>query len=390
MKRSVYKMSENNKKWVTAWGNAISISERRPENYAKNLTLRYPIKMMISGEKIRINLDNFCGNESVNVSCVYIAESDGNDGINGSPVQITFGGSQSVTIPAGESIKSDEIDFHVNCGEYIAVSLYFEDFTEMRSGVIITGPLSKGYFAIGNQTTNKILDCNTSKKTDYFYFLSGIEVLADKNCRTVVCYGDSITAQAWPDFLMQRVLETKSGTTAVIRKAASGTRILRQYDNITYDSYGLKGSVRFEREVIVPGADTVIIQHGINDIIHPVGVETNRFRPWSDLPTSQQLIDGLRMYIDSAHKHGLKAYIGTLLPIEGWRTYADFREKLRCEVNEWIRCNNESDGLIDFDRALCNPDNPSAFADSFDSGDHLHPSIAAYKRMAETVPAEIL
>lgn len=31
-------------KWVTAWGNAISVAERRPENYAKDLTLRYPGK----------------------------------------------------------------------------------------------------------------------------------------------------------------------------------------------------------------------------------------------------------------------------------------------------------------------------------------------------------
>lgn len=34
----------DNKKWVTSWGNAISIAERRPENYAKELTLRYPVK----------------------------------------------------------------------------------------------------------------------------------------------------------------------------------------------------------------------------------------------------------------------------------------------------------------------------------------------------------
>ena len=49
-------------KWVTAWGNAISVAERRPENYAKNLTLRYPAKMMLDGSALRITLDNFCGN----------------------------------------------------------------------------------------------------------------------------------------------------------------------------------------------------------------------------------------------------------------------------------------------------------------------------------------
>ena len=45
------------------------------------------------------------------------------------------------------------------------------------------------------------------------------------------------------------------------------------------------------------GADAVIIQHGINDIIHPVGVEVNKFRPWSDMPTAADLIEGVEEYI---------------------------------------------------------------------------------------------
>ena len=179
-------------------------------------------------------------------------------------------------------------------------------------------------------------------------------------------------------------------TIAVIRKAASGTRILRQYDNITYDSYGLKGETRFPREIQVAGADTVLIQHGINDIIHPVGTDVNRFRPWSDLPTAAEMIEGLRFYIRTARASGLRVYMGTLLPIEGWRTYADFREKLRSEVNQWIRTTDEIDGCVDFDRAVCDPEHPTAFAAGYDSGDHLHPSLTAYARMAEEVPEALL
>ena len=86
----------------------------------------------------------------------------------------------------------------------------------------------------------------------------------------------------------------------------------------------------------------------------------------------------------------MKVYLGTLLPIEGWRTYAAFREKLRQGFNEWIRTTKEADGCIDFDRAVCDPQHPTAFAEGFDSGDHLHPSLQAYKRMAEEVPEELL
>lgn len=373
-----------NTKWVTVWGNAISIAERRPENYAKNLTLRYPVKMMASGSEIRITLDNFCGNEAVNLTCGSIAASTGGDGIDTATITpLSFGGRPEVTVPAGERIVSDPVAFPVKRGEDITVSLYFADYTEMRSGVVITGPLSRGYFAVGNQTENAVLELNTSKRTSTFYFLSDIEVLTTEEKHTVVCFGDSITAQAWPDFLIQKTLEAKDGGTAVIRKAASGTRILRQYDNITYDSYGLKGETRFAREVLVSGADTVIIQHGINDIIHPVGVDVNKFRPWSELPTAEDMIKGLQFYIRTAKAAGLKVYLGTLLPIKGWRTYSHYRDKLRKEVNHWIRINDEADGCIDFDVVLRNPDDHAAFGEGYDSGDHLHPSLKAYEKMAE-------
>lgn len=378
-------------KWTSCWGNAISIATRRPENYAKNLTLRYPVKMLLNGNALRIRLDNFCGTEDVTVTA-SVARSNGNSNIDRSSVlPITLDGKEKMTIPKGERVLCDPIKIDITAGEYISISLYLEDFTEMRSAVLITGPLSKGFFAVGNFTGTEELPLELSNKTNWFYFLSDIEVYTDSEAHSVICYGDSITAGAWPDYLMERTLEISNGKTAIIRKAASGTRILRQYDNITYDSYGLKGSIRFPREIpIVSGADTVIIQHGINDIIHPVGTNVNKFRPWSDLPTVAELIDGLREYIHLAREYNLKVYLGTLLPIEGWRTYADFREEIRNELNDWIRTTDEADGCIDFDKAVNDPMHLSRFADGFDSGDHLHPSADAYKAMAESVPEEII
>jgi lysophospholipase L1-like esterase len=110
----------------------------------------------------------------------------------------------------------------------------------------------------------------------------------------------------------------------------------------------------------------------------------------SDLPTACDIIDGLKWYVEEAHKLGMKAYLGTLLPIYGWRTYAPFRELLKNEVNEWIRTTKDADGCIDFDAALQDEKNPAAFHDGYDSGDHLHPSNTAYKIMAQTIPEELL
>ena len=178
--------------------------------------------------------------------------------------------------------------------------------------------------------------------------------------------------------------------TAVIRRATSGSRILRQYDCLTYESYGLSGENRFAHEVPTDGADTVIIQQGINDIIHPVGEQENVFRPMSDLPTVEELIEGLKTYIAQARKFGYKVYVGTLLPMGGWRTDAPFRQEMRHAYNDFIRTTDLIDGYIDFDKALEDPENPDYFAPEYDSGDHLHPSKKGYERMAEEIPAELL
>ncbi|MDE6620517.1 MAG: lipase [Lachnospiraceae bacterium] len=386
-------MEQIGKKYVTTWGNAISIADRKPENYAKDLTLRYPIRPMFDGDRLKITLDNFCGTEPVTISCVYVADSAdaGREIVGTTNTPVTFdNGSRSVTIPGGEAAVSDAVCFPVRRGNDISVSLYLKEFTQMRSAVLITGPLSKGYYAVGDHSQSGRLPLDLTRNTNWFYFLSNVEIETQDTNRAVICYGDSITSQAWPDYLTLRLFQEKIAHTAIVRRAASGTRILRQYDNITYDSYGLKGSVRFPREAKVSGADTIIIQHGINDIIHPVGVEVNPFRPWSDLPTADELIQGLRQYIRQAKEYGLDVYMGTLLPIYGWRTYEPFRDEIRCAVNDWIRQTPEIEGCIDFDKALRDDVNPAAFAQAYDSGDHLHPSERAYERMAAEVPEILL
>lgn len=389
--------------WCSMWGNAVSIAEHRPESYAKDITLRYPVYAPFDGTSLRFTFDNYCGSEPVSITKATVSVADFNTNSDSAPkinlscpqkksttTQITFWGNPSVTLDAHKRIVSDEVSFQVQAGQTLCVNLYFADFTLMQSAVLITGPLSKGFFSLGDQTLTEDLPLDTSKTTSWFYFLSNIDILTSSDNHAVICYGDSITAQAWPDELTLRLRREGRKHTSIIRRAASGTRILRQYDCITYDSYGLKGSNRFLHEIPAAGADTIIIQQGINDIIHPVGTDINPFRPMSDLPTAEELIDGLKWYADQAHSLGLSVYIGTLLPIEGWRTYAPFREELKNKVNEWIRQADGFEGCIDFDLAVRDSTNPAAFKAGYDSGDHLHPSSAGYKAMADAVSLRFL
>ena len=370
-------------RWVGVWGNAVSVAENRPERYAKDITIRYPINIPFSGTALRLTFDNYCGTEAITLHKITVF-------YGGEFYPVYVDGKREATIAAGETMVTDPLDIKLNEGELIQVSFYLADFTLMRSVVFACGPLSEGLYANGDQTENASIDILTSRRTQLFYFLSNVSVLTDKENRAVVCYGDSITAQDWPDDLAMRCFREGYSRTAVIRRATSGSRILRQYDCLTYESYGLSGENRFAHEVPTDGADTVIIQQGINDIIHPVGEQVNRFRPMSDLPTVEELIEGLKTYIAQARSYGYKVYVGTLLPMGGWRTDAPFRQEMRHAYNHFIRTTDLIDGCIDFDKALQDPNDPDRFAPEYDSGDHLHPSKAGYERMAMEIPAELL
>lgn len=374
---------EQHTQWVSVWGNAVSVAENRPERYARDITLRYPIRIPFAGAGLRLTFDNYCGTEPVTMHRVSVF-------CGGRCYPVYCGGQREMTISAGGQIVTDALNVAVQAEEVVQVSFYLKDFTQMRSVVYTCGPLSAGVYANGNQTENPEFDIQTSRTTHLFYFLSNVSLRTESQNRTIVCYGDSITAQDWPDYLTLRCAKEGYGKTAVIRRATSGSRILREYTCLTYESYGLKGSKRFAHEVPTEGADAVIIQQGINDIIHPVGEAVNVFRPMSDLPTVEQLIEGLKTYIAQARSYGYRVYVGTLLPMGGWRTDAPFRQEMRHAYNDFIRTTDLIDGCIDFDQALRDPENRNNFLPEYDSGDHLHPSQAGYQRMAMEVPAELL
>lgn len=378
-------MSEQ--KWVAAWGNAMSISNHIPQEYSRNITFRYPVFIPFSGSCLRLTFDNFCGTEAIVITKATVglcSRNNKKEVLRETILPVTFSGNTFCRLAAGSRQKSDPVFMNVQQGQMLAVTFYLADFTQMRSSVIITGPLSGGQYAVGDCCTASVFPVNHTRNTNCYYFLSDVELLTSPQNRAVICYGDSITAQDWPDDLALLFAGNPHNNTSVIRKAASGTRILRQYDCITYESYGLMGKIRFPHELPAAGADTLIIQQGINDIIHPVGTDVNIFRPMQDLPTIEELENGYLWYLKQAAKLGLRTFAGTLLPIEGWRTYASFRETMKNEFNNWLRQAPLCAGCIDFDAAVRDISHPQRFAEGFDSGDHLHPSAAAYRAMAKT------
>ena len=65
-------MNNTDLKWVACWGNATSITDRREAVYAKNLTLRYPVRMPFAGSALRFRFSNLTGTEPVTLSKVFV------------------------------------------------------------------------------------------------------------------------------------------------------------------------------------------------------------------------------------------------------------------------------------------------------------------------------
>ena len=99
----------------------------------------------------------------------------------------------------------------------------------------------------------------------------------------------------------------------------------------------------------------------------------------------------LRM-VAAAHAKGINVIGGTLLPDGGTSTYpttpAD--EQMRQSLNTWIRRRGHFDAVADFDVALRDPLRPERLLPAYDCGDHLHPSPAGYRVMAEAVPLDVI
>ena len=104
--------------------------------------------------------------------------------------------------------------------------------------------------------------------------------------------------------------------------------------------------------------------------------------------TADQVIQGHRQIIDRAHARGLRAYGGTLNPVEGYPfpgAWSPAMEEKRQAVNHWIRTSKAYDAVIDFDELLRDPSHPSRPLPAYDGGDHVHPNDVGYRPMADAI-----
>ena len=105
----------------------------------------------------------------------------------------------------------------------------------------------------------------------------------------------------------------------------------------------------------------------------------------------QRILAAYQQVILRAHAHGITVIGATITPYTGSNYYhpGPASEADRQAINQWIRAAGHFDAVIDFDKTVRDPHQPDRMLPAFDSGDHLHPSPAGYRAMAESIPLSL-
>jgi lysophospholipase L1-like esterase len=351
-----------------------------------HISLRQLVRTSIGGARVRIRLSNAMGTSPLTISGARIARalSAGSSRIDPSTShKVTFGGAETVVIPAGGEYVSDRVEMRVPELATLAVSLKLSELPKLQTGH--PGSRATSYFAPGDQLAAS--EFKNGGTADHWYFLSGIDVEPERPAAAIAILGDSITDghgvtsntnTRWTDTLAVRL--TNSAATrpvAVLNLGIGGNCIVS-------DCLGPNAAARFGRDVLGRnGVQYLIILEGVNDLGSltrdaPVPAEAHN-------ALVQQIIAALGQMIARAREHGIKVIGATIMPdgASGYYHPDAANEADRRAVNDWIRAPGHFDAVIDFDALMRDPAQPAKLRKEFDSGDGLHPSIAGYRFMGE-------
>lgn len=379
--------------WIATWGAAplppTSAMGPFPATPSfENQTIRQIVRVGMGGQRIRIRFTNEYGAKTLHIGAARVALVDDKGNIQpGTDHAVLFSGQPSTLIPPASPFLSDPVDLPVKALGSISISLFLPEQTGQctchQSGMQKAFVSGKGDF------TNKPF--TPKDTTEVRAFISEVDVETASSGHAVVVLGDSIsdgigsTVDAnhrWPDLLANRLNAQDGQSWGMVNMGISGNQVLS-------DGAGQSALARFDRDVgSVPGARTVIVFEGVNDLgvglSKPEGPFAQIMKAWapSGPVTAARMIAGYRQLIARAHRKGMYVIGATITPYGGAAYYSTEGEAVRQAINTWIRTGHEFDGVIDFDAAIRDPRNPSQIKEGFHAGDHLHGSDAGYDAMA--------
>ena len=383
--------------WIATWTAGPEPTDSDPNQPVLNLqkqTVRERVRISVGGSQIRIRLSNEYGSSPLHVGSVTVAVPNDLASVkSGSIHAVTFGGRDSITIPAGAPALSDPVALPVAHGAEMTISLYFPKRVTAPTWHALA--LKRAVISQGDDTHKEKIQGGTEVRN--LILVSAVLVPSAPSQRVIVAFGDSIvdgdgsTVDAdrnWPSDLMRRLGKTPEDSQwAVVNEGIAGNRLL---SDGPIASLGVSALARFDRDALsVPGVTHVVLLEGINDLGFPGAKLGNlSLADPADVRSAEDLIGAYRQLISRAHVRGVKVIGSTMTPCEGVDIpgyYSEAKEATRQAVNKWIRTSGAFDGVIDFDAVMRDPDHPSRLLPRLASEDHLHPNDAGYQAMADAI-----
>ena len=374
-------------RWFTAW----ATSQQAAATAAlTNTTVRLSARVTIGGDAVRLRLDNTYGQSPVKIGRAYVGvRARGPVLVPGSNKPALFNGSESTTIPAGGTVRSDPIAMRVLAMQDLAVSLYMPDADVQVSQH--TGALTTSYAAAGDQSP---INGGEPFKATFttMPLLKAIDVSSRTAPGAIVAFGDSITDgtcstvdahDRWVDWLSVRLrldAARRDAHKAVVNEGIGGNTLTSAGLHPPPDS--TPGLDRLERDVLShAGVTDVILFMGTNDIRRGA--------------SAAQVIDAMTRIAAAIKSRRMKVFGATIIPRHnvapsgtntGWD---DAKTAIRREVNQWIRTRAPFDGVLDFDAAVRDASNGDLINAPFNC-DGIHPTPRGYFEMGQSLPLKIL
>jgi lysophospholipase L1-like esterase len=359
-------------RWVGTWACApyAAANNTPPSPYLENNTFRQIVRCSIGGDTMRVKFSNITCSTPVTMNSVNIAVAitAGGSAIDAATlVPLTFGGSNSVTMPAYTEVTSDPVAFDLAPGANIAITIYYGQCKTASDMTHHYGSRTDSYILVGDHARSASFE--GARAIERWYTLSNIDVLAPETAGAVAVLGNSITdaygvhggpKNKWTDFLSQQLLDNPPTSQVGVLNLGIGATLLTT-----------SGVGRFQQDILGQnGLRFIIVFYGVNDINAGVSAAT--------------LINACKGLIAQAHAQNIRIYGSTITPFKGHSYYTAAHEAVRKEVNGWIRTPGNFDRCIDFDAVLRDPADPEKMQAAY-ANDFLHPNAAGYQFLGESV-----
>lgn len=360
------------KSWTGTWATAVEYTGQgdMPKASLSGRALREIVQVSIPGDLLRMQLSNIHSKEPVEIKSVFIANvADSCDIDVKSAKYLTFGGKKTVTIVPGEDIYSDDIKYDLKPLQRLAITINYGETTPVNASSH-RGSRTTSYIINGEaKPKTKFID---AEKLDHWYNISCIDVKTENPTECIAIIGNSITdgrgsttnmQNRWPDFLAKAL----DGKVGVLNLGIGGNAVVR-------GGLSEPAVVRFDRDVLgQSGVTSVVIFEGVNDI--------GGKRP-NHQEIVKNIIEAYTNFIAKSKEAGKKVYLATITPYKNSFYEDHFSEAARLTINDWIRANKDVDGVIDFDAAVRDPENPAALRQEY-SDDWLHLNPSGYEVMGK-------